>query len=47
LIAYVYFAPGITDDMRTREILEKTARTCPVERSLHPDIELDLQFIWP
>ena len=47
LIAHVHFAPGITDDMRTREILEKTARTCPVERSLHPDIELDLQFIWP
>ncbi len=47
LIAHVNLAPGITDDMRTREILEKTARTCPVERSLHPDIELDLQFIWP
>jgi len=47
LVAHVYFAPGITDDIRTREILEKTAHTCPVERSLHPDIELDLQFTWP
>jgi putative redox protein len=46
LVAHVYFAPGITDDPKSREILEKTARTCPVERSLHPDIELDLQFNW-
>ncbi len=46
LIAHVHFAQGITDDLRSREILEKTARTCPVERSLHPDIELDLQFNW-
>jgi uncharacterized OsmC-like protein len=46
LVAHVYFAPGITDDPKSREILERTARTCPVERSLHPDIELDLQFNW-
>jgi len=46
IIAKVYFPAGITDDARTRELLERTARTCPVERSLHPDIELDMQFIW-
>ncbi|NDA63603.1 MAG: OsmC family peroxiredoxin [Chitinophagia bacterium] len=46
IIAKVFFSAGITDDARTRELLERTARTCPVERSLHPDIELDLQFIW-
>ncbi|MEI8110805.1 MAG: OsmC family protein [Chitinophagia bacterium] len=46
IIAKVFFPAGITDDARTRELLERTARTCPVERSLHPDIELDLQFIW-
>jgi len=46
IIAKVFFPAGITDDARTREILERTARTCPVERSLHPDIELDMQFIW-
>lgn len=46
IIAKVYFPAGITEDMHHREILEKTARTCPVERSLHPDIELDMQFIW-
>lgn len=46
IIAKVFFPAGITDDARTRELLERTARTCPVERSLHPDIELDMQFIW-
>ena len=46
IIVKVFFPAGITDDTRTRELLERTARTCPVERSLHPDIELDMQFIW-
>jgi putative redox protein len=46
LVAHVHFPAGITEDEKTRDILEKTARTCPVERSLHPDIELDLQFNW-
>ncbi|MBU3744176.1 MAG: OsmC family protein [Sediminibacterium sp.] len=46
IVVKVFFPAGITDDARTRELLEKTARTCPVERSLHPDIELDMQFIW-
>lgn len=46
IIAKVYFPAGITEDKHHREILERTARTCPVERSLHPDIELDMQFIW-
>lgn len=31
---------------KEKTILENTARTCPVERSLHPDVELDLQFNW-
>jgi hypothetical protein len=26
--------------------LERVARTCPVERSLHPDLELDIAFHW-
>jgi len=33
-------------DERSRKILENTARTCPVELSLHPDIERDLQLFW-
>ena len=30
----------------SRQILEQTARTCPVKRSLHPDLQVDLVFDW-
>jgi putative redox protein len=33
-----------TVDPGLRPALENAAHTCPVERSLHPDIELDVQF---
>ena len=46
IIATVNFPAGITDNPQHRDLLERTARTCPVERSLHPDIELNMQFIW-
>ncbi|MEE2664106.1 MAG: OsmC family protein [Myxococcota bacterium] len=29
-----------------RVVLERAARGCPVHRSLHPDVELDLAFEW-
>ncbi|HMB64530.1 MAG TPA: OsmC family protein [Eudoraea sp.] len=29
-----------------RKILERTANTCPVFQSLHPDIEMDISFYW-
>ncbi len=31
----------------SREVLEATARSCPVALSLHPDIEQDISFRWP
>ena len=31
---------------KEKSILENTAKTCPVARSLHPDLEVDLQFSW-
>lgn len=34
-------------DEKSRAILERTARTCPVFLSLHPDIEKDIRFNWP
>ena len=37
--------PFETDD-KTRTILERTANTCPVHYSLHPDIEKDITFNW-
>ena len=33
-------------DDKTRKILEQTALTCPVAKSLHPDILQDIHFIW-
>jgi putative redox protein len=31
---------------RDRRILEKAAAACPVERSLHPDVEIPIRFSW-
>ena len=31
---------------KEQTILERTANTCPVHYSLHPDIEKDISFIW-
>ena len=45
IIAHVTM-PALDLDEKTIEILERVARTCPVERSLHPDVELDIQFKW-
>jgi putative redox protein len=38
--------PALNLDAKTKEILERVGRTCPVERSLHPDMELDISFTW-
>ena len=38
--------PVLNLDEKTIEILERVGRTCPVERSLHSDVELDIQFKW-
>jgi putative redox protein len=32
--------------VEAREGLEHAARTCPVAQSIHPGIELDVQFSW-
>jgi putative redox protein len=29
-----------------REKLERAARTCPVQRSLHPDLDSPVEFVW-
>lgn len=46
IIVHVFFPTGLNLDDKQKEILERTARTCPVERTLHPDAELDMEFNW-
>jgi hypothetical protein len=46
LVAHLFLPAHLNLDDKTKEILERTARTCPVERSLHPDIQLDMAFNW-
>jgi putative redox protein len=33
-------------DHPDRELLEKTAHGCPVHRSIHPDCEMPIEFVW-
>ena len=43
---HVTFSMGIAADEKTKTILERTARTCPVFFSLHPEIEKVIVFNW-
>jgi putative redox protein len=38
--------PARDYDDKTKQILEHTARTCPVSLSLHPDISQNMTFNW-
>jgi uncharacterized OsmC-like protein len=40
------FKFSVHPDDKTKTILERTAITCPVWYSLHPDIEKKIQFHW-
>jgi len=40
-----FYMPAAVPE-EARSVLERAARTCPVHRSLHPDVELDLEFDW-
>lgn len=42
----VVFDMSIAADEKTKTILERTALTCPVFLSLHPDIEKNITFNW-
>ena len=46
IVAHVTMPAGLNVDEKVKEILERVARTCPVERSLHPDVILDIVFNW-
>ena len=40
------FPPTLQIDEKQQLILERTAHTCPVVYSLHPDLELKVEFNW-
>ncbi len=48
-ITLVFGLPPATASFseREREMLERTARTCPVALSLHPETEQVVTFAWP
>lgn len=43
---HIVFNMNITVDDKTKTILERTAMTCPVHYSLHPDIKKEITFNW-
>jgi uncharacterized OsmC-like protein len=42
----VAFHMNLDTDEKTKTILERTAMTCPVHYSLHPDIKKEIVFNW-
>ena len=45
LVLELQMPAGLTAEQRKR--MEETAHTCPVARSLHPDVKLPLTFSYP
>ncbi|MCX6172548.1 MAG: OsmC family protein [Flavobacterium sp.] len=43
---HVTFQMNLDTDEKTKTILERTAMTCPVHFSLHPDIKKEIVFNW-
>lgn len=43
---HIVFNMSIAVDDKTKTILERTAHTCPVWYSLHPDIKKKITFNW-
>lgn len=43
---HVTFEMNLEADVKTKTILERTALTCPVHFSLHPDIKRKIVFNW-
>jgi uncharacterized OsmC-like protein len=44
--ANLIFTEKFTATNEQKEQLIRIARSCPVEKSLHPEIKLDINFIW-
>lgn len=46
ITATLIFTENFLATTQQKEQLERLARNCPVEKSLHPDIKLNINFIW-
>lgn len=46
IIAEVKMKTSPRLDAHQKEILERVGRTCPVEKTLHPDLSLEITFSW-
>ncbi len=46
IIAVLNFKSDFKATEEQKEQLVRIARSCPVEKSLHPDIKLDISFNW-
>ena len=45
MTAFIEMAPGIA--AAKRKVLENAAMLCPVKESLHPEVQLQIQFHYP
>jgi putative redox protein len=45
LVVEIRMPVGLNPGQRTR--LEEIGRTCPVARSLHPDVQVPMKFVYP
>ncbi len=43
---HINFNMNLAADEKIKTILERTAMTCPVFYSLHPDIKKEISFVW-
>jgi uncharacterized OsmC-like protein len=46
IVVHIHFPKTLQIEDKEKAILENTARTCPVERTLHPDCEREFSFNW-
>lgn len=47
LTATITFPKGLSLSPKDRVVLERTAHTCPVKQSLHPDVRVEMKFEYP
>lgn len=47
LTAVVTMPAGRPFSAADRQKLERGAETCPVKQSLHPDVQLEISYVWP